>query len=56
MEKHDLSDYSPFDQEKHKEESPEDRLNREVPDPDAHLNSAEKAAIVSAFTSLQECD
>jgi hypothetical protein len=56
MEKYDLSDHSPSDQEKHEEELREDRLNKEVPDPDAHLNSTEKAAIVSAFTSLQESD
>jgi hypothetical protein len=53
--KHDLSDHSPSDQVKHEEESVKDTLNREVPDPEAHLNSTENAAIVSASTRLQRC-
>lgn len=50
MEKHDVSDRSPSDYETHVE-SPKDRLNKEVPDPDAHLSEAERAAIVSASSS-----
>ena len=47
MEKHDRSDRSPSDQEKHVDGTLEDRLNKEIPDPDAHLSDAEIAAIVS---------
>jgi sugar phosphate permease len=59
MEKHDTSKRSPSDQEKHVEGTHEDRLNKEIPDPDAHLSDAERAAIVSpqaynVFQSLRQ--
>lgn len=48
MEKHDILDQSPSDHEKPMEETLEDRLNKEIPDPDAHLSETERAAIVSS--------
>lgn len=52
MEKHDLSERSASDQENHVEDTPEDRLNREVPDPDADRSHAERAAIVGVSGGL----
>jgi hypothetical protein len=48
MEKHDISDHSPSEQEKHVEGPLEDRLDKEIPDPDARLSNVERAAIVSS--------
>ena len=47
MEKHEISEHSGSDHEKHGEDNLEERLNKEVPDPDTHLTDAERAAIVS---------
>ena len=47
MEKHNLSEHTPSEQEKQFEETLEARLNKDFPDPDARLSHAERAAVVS---------
>ena len=52
MEKHEISEHSGSDHEKQVEDNLEDRLNKEVPDPDTHLTDAERAAIVSISSRI----